>query len=154
MEFFIHQNQTHNFLRSAFRHSVLCIVGCDGTEGDIDSCCTTDNLCGLQQGNCKDDSECIYELICGTNNCGKNFPAGTNCCQKPFVCNGNGTDEQTQSCCSKKNRCYVNEGHCSNDDDCHGNLLCGSDNCDPSSFPEGTNCCYKKPTVGGIITWA
>ena len=149
------ESNTLHFLHIAMRHydlNYVCIVGCDGTQGDVDSCCTTDNLCGLQQGNCKDDSECIYELICGTNNCGKNFPAGTNCCQKPFVCNGNGTDEQTQSCCSKKNRCYVNEGHCSNDDDCHGNLLCGFDNCDPSSFPEGTNCCYKQPTVGGIIT--
>ena len=139
----------HNFLHFAMRHSVLCIVGCDGTQSDVDSCCTTNNLCGLEQGNCEDDSECIYELICGTNNCGANFPKGTNCCRKPFACNG--TNPRTQSCCSNKNRCYVNEGHCSNDHDCHGNLLCGSNNCNPS-FPKGTNCCYKQPTVGGKIT--
>ena len=128
---------------------MYCIVGCDGKNGDIDSCCATNNLCGLEQGNCGDDSHCIYDLICGTKNCGANFPEGTNCCRKPFRCNE--PNERTQSCCSNKNRCYANEGHCSNDNDCHGNLLCGSNNCDPN-FPKGTNCCYMQPTVGGIIT--
>ena len=141
-----HPSESNNF---ALRHPVICIIGCDGTQGDVDSCCTTNNLCGLEQGNCEDDSECIYELICGTNNCGANFPEGTNCCRKPFSCSG--PNERTKSCCSNKNRCFVNEGHCSNNHDCHGNLLCGSNNCDPS-FPKGTNCCYKQPTVGGTIT--
>ena len=33
------------------------------------------------------------------------------------------------SCCTTTNRCGINEGDCDNDEDCHGNLICGNDNC-------------------------
>ena len=35
------------------------------------------------------------------------------------------------SCCSVSNRCGVSEGDCDNDGECHGHLLCGTDNCFP-----------------------
>ena len=143
-----------NFLVDFLVKSCLClsvliitILGCEGKEGNIASCCSTTNLCGLYQGNCQIDEHCTYDLICGTNNCGNNFPVGTNCCRKPFPCNG--THERTESCCSNTNLCTVNQGNCVVDSDCIGNLRCGKNNCD-SKFPKGTNCCYKPPTVGGI----
>ena len=128
----------------------LTISGCEGTGGNIDNCCSTTNLCGLSQGNCKSDEHCTYDLICGTDNCGADFPAGTNCCQKPFPCNG--THERTDSCCSSTNLCTANQGNCEGDGDCIGNLRCGKNNCG-SNFPKGTNCCYKPPTVGGIFDY-
>ena len=58
------------------------------------------------------------------------------------------TDAETWECCSSESgsQCGIQEGHCSNDDDCFMHLKCGSGNCkdqNPSSdFPKSSNCCY------------
>ena len=127
----------------------LTLLGCEGKEGNIANCCLTTNLCGLYQGNCQIDEHCTYDLICGTNNYGNDFPMGTNCCRMPFPCNG--THEQTEHCCSSTNLCTVNQGNCEVDSDCIGNLQCGKNNCN-SNFPNGTNCLslsslFKRRTV-------
>ena len=44
-------------------------------------------------------------------------------------------------CCSSSNPCGVAEGHCSNDEECQGHLLCGTGNCF-SPFPSYADCCY------------
>ena len=45
--------------------------------------------------------------------------------------------------CSTQNPCEINEGHCTADNQCMGDLMCGSDNCIPGlGFANGTNCCY------------
>ena len=31
-------------------------------------------------------------------------------------------------CCTPTNQCGENEGDCDNNEDCHGNLICGSNN--------------------------
>ena len=54
-------------------------------------------------------------------------------------CDGTGS---YMSCCTRSNPCGVAEGHCDNDDDCLGHLLCGTDNC-PSPFPSYSSCCYE-----------
>ena len=56
----------------------------------------------------------------------------------------------TKSCCSSANKCSYNQGNCFKDNHCIGNLLCGSNNCDTTAFPNGANCCYKPATVGGM----
>ena len=48
-----------------------------------------------------------------------------------------------QGYCSTQNPCDINEGHCTADDQCMGDMMCGSDNCLPVlGFANGTNCCY------------
>lgn len=37
-------------------------------QGDND-CCTEDNQCGLGEGDCDSNADCLGELICGTENC-------------------------------------------------------------------------------------
>ena len=38
---------------------------CDGE----DSCCTTENQCGENEGDCDNDADCNPGLVCGTDNC-------------------------------------------------------------------------------------
>ena len=58
------------------------------------------------------------------------------------------TDAETWSCCSSEigSQCGLQEGHCSNDDECYLHLKCGTGNCNDenplSKFPIGSNCCY------------
>ena len=47
------------------------------------SCCTTSNPCSLGKGDCNSDSECGGDLICGKNNCLREFgfgDSGLDCC--------------------------------------------------------------------------
>ena len=58
------------------------------------------------------------------------------------------TNATTWACCSSESgsQCGIQEGHCSNDDDCFLHLKCGTGNCRDqnalSDFPIGSNCCY------------
>ena len=61
---------------------------CNGTHERTESCCSNTNLCTVNQGNCEADGDCIGNLRCGKNNCGSNFPKGTNCCYKPPTVGG------------------------------------------------------------------
>ena len=64
-------------------------------------------------------------------------------------CNWTGTtNSETWACCSSESgsQCGIEEGHCSDDDDCFWHLKCGTGNCQDqnplSNFPLGSNCCY------------
>ena len=61
---------------------------CNGTHERTESCCSSTNLCTVNEGNCQVDSDCIGNLRCGKNNCDSNFPKGTNCCYKPPTVGG------------------------------------------------------------------
>ena len=58
-------------------------AGCMGG----DSCCTEENKCGEQEGDCDSDSQCLDGLKCGDNNCtnktGMKWDSGDDCCYKP-----------------------------------------------------------------------
>ena len=60
-----------------------CYKPCTGGE----SCCTPDNPCNEQEGNCKKDSDCMNGLKCGYHNClnngGFEWDINDNCCYKP-----------------------------------------------------------------------
>ena len=44
-------------------------------------CCSVEKPCGVQEGYCNSDSECIGGLVCGHNNCGERFPGiNPDCC--------------------------------------------------------------------------
>ena len=53
-----------------------------------------------------------------------------------------GTDGETWECCSSSHPCGIFEGDCDADNDCAGNLVCGSNNC-YSSFPWHADCCIQ-----------
>ena len=61
-------------------------------------------------------------------------------------CNWRGnTYADTWECCSSEigSQCGIEEGHCSNDDQCFWHLKCGTENCpDQTNFPWNSNCCY------------
>ena len=56
--------------------------GCNGTN--VLDCCTTSKQCGVGEGDCKTDADCVGQLKCGKDNCDKSiFPADANCCYNP-----------------------------------------------------------------------
>ena len=63
--------------------SINCITACTGG----DSCCTTTNKCGEDEGDCDKDSDCKEGLTCGNDNCIKNsgiqWDATDDCCYRP-----------------------------------------------------------------------
>ena len=61
------------------------------------------------------------------------------------VCNGVEFDSE---CCSKYEKCCINQGDCDSDNECSGALVCGKDNC-PSPFPSDADCC-ENPGPGNF----
>ena len=48
-------------------------------------CCSKHNKCGVQEGDCDQDEDCKDDLVCGKNNCIKNYDfwwdASDDCCE-------------------------------------------------------------------------
>ena len=62
----------------------------------------------------------------------------------PQACNGEGNDDEVEICCSEDNPCKEGEGDCDINRDCFGDLVCGSNNCDPNRFSQDwMDCCMK-----------
>ena len=60
------------------------VLGCnEGMTQDIKACCSISNPCFEGQGDCDDDSECLGNLVCGSENCDNSkFPSiSTDCCE-------------------------------------------------------------------------
>ena len=57
-------------------------------------------------------------------------------------------------CCSVLAPCAINEGDCDADNECQGNLFCGSNNC-PAPFPSQADCCESpfSRDFGKNISW-
>ena len=63
---------------------------CNGVPKTILSCCTSSNPCVLGGGDCNRDSDCVGDLVCGTNNCKRDFSSSetdwnssADCCTGP-----------------------------------------------------------------------
>jgi len=125
--------------------------GCDGGN----SCCKNGN-CYEGEGDCDSNSDCYGDLVCGSSNCKSgwygdrsSFEDDDDCCMVPAPgCDG-GVD------CCKNGECQEGEGDCDSACDCHGQLVCGTDNCitgfpgDRSSFEDWHDCCYMPVCDGG-----
>ena len=63
---------------------------CDGIH-DYESygreCCSREEPCEINQGDCDKEYECQGNLICGTNNCPWPFPRRADCCVNPWILN-------------------------------------------------------------------
>ena len=78
MIFHCHNNSSIVFIGS--------FSGCDWTVGSgYYQCCSDSNKCGVAEGNCKKDDDCLGNLLCGEQNCFDPFPDDYNCCYDPFV---------------------------------------------------------------------
>ena len=54
--------------------------GCGATNGTrTGNCCTNDNQCGINEGDCDSDAQCLPGLVCGQNNCP--WGGGGGCCE-------------------------------------------------------------------------
>ena len=99
-------------------------------------------MCGINEGDCDNDDDCMAELKCGTDNCpikiGLQWDSTDDCCYKP--CTGG------DNCCTSSKPCGVNEGDCDNDDDCMAGLKCGFNNCPIKlglAWDSTDDCCYR-----------
>ena len=58
-------------------------------------------------------------------------------------------DGHDWECCSANRKCGLGEGDCDSDDQCKGDLVCGTDNC--SAFISGADqeadCCVKPGSI-------
>ena len=63
---------------------ISLFLGCRGG----DSCCTSQNRCDIDQGDCDSDSDCKLGLKCGKDNCptksGHQWESTDDCCYKPM----------------------------------------------------------------------
>ena len=63
----------------------------------MNKCCSHENKCNIQEGDCNSDSDCMDGLICGAYNCHKSrdlwWDSGDDCCQKPSNDSGNILDQ-------------------------------------------------------------
>merc|ERR1719167_2042500 len=91
---------------------------CDGTGENSGDCCTDGFPCKAGEGDCDSDSDCVGDLICGSNNCkGEAFAADDDCCydRKKEVCDGTAENIAIGSCCTKDFPCKAGEGDCDSD---------------------------------------
>ena len=64
--------------------------------------------------------------------------------KEPQKCDGSGHDKKIEYCCSEEYPCFEGEGDCDVDKDCQGELVCGTNNCNPDAFsPNWADCCEE-----------
>ena len=56
-------------------------LGCHSTNPDIWTCCSIQNPCKVDEGDCDSDTECLGNHFCGTDNCPNGFPSSADCCE-------------------------------------------------------------------------
>ena len=59
---------------------------CNKDDEDVANCCSETNSCGVGEGDCDSDDECLGDLRCGRNNCEPDFGWGgprSDCCYEP-----------------------------------------------------------------------
>jgi len=110
------------------------------------NCCGNPSKCTLGQGDCDSDDDCYGDLVCGIDNCGGS-ESDADCCMV-LQCDGSQT---AWDCCSSSKQCQENEGDCDGDDDCHGNLVCGKDNCIGGAAD--ADCCTPTLKTGSELDW-
>ena len=119
---------------------------CDGG----DSCCSLSNLCNEGEGDCDSHSDCEGDLLCGSNNCNQQNPGydpTDDCCYDPTTIAGTIVVDRTIDAGPLARILGEGEGDCDSNSDCVGDLLCGSNNCDPENpvLSPTDDCCFRPP---------
>merc|ERR1711887_130579 len=103
--------------------------------------------CGSGEGRCNKDEKCEGDLKCGFQNCQKFHPCAKlfhRCCEEnpESSCDGGRGDG---NCCKREGGCDLGGGNCVDDDECIGELVCGTKNC-KDFHPDAKkrfNCCME-----------
>ena len=106
---------------------------CYSLEEDF---CTIENPCGVDQGDCDSNVECLDGLVCGLNNCpiSHGYDSEVDCCYNFSVGDPN--------FCTVDSPCGLNQGDCDSNNECQNNLFCGTNNCPESlGFEAEIDCC-------------
>ena len=102
-----------------------------------DDFCTSDNPCGIDQGDCDTHNECQDGFFCGSNNCPDSlgFHSEFDCCYAPTV-----GDEHF---CTTADPCGQDEGDCDSNNECQSDLFCDATISCPAylGFVSDLNCC-------------
>jgi len=129
------------------------ICKCTGPPGHPNYC-SEHSPCPENEGDCDYNTDCEGNLVCGTDNCGKDkgYEGWADCCT---TASGTTTITPTTTppttdaptlgetgFCSSDNPCSEYQGDCISQDDCKKGLKCANNNC-PSfkGFPSWVNCC-------------
>ena len=67
-------------LRKKLKYQPISGKVCNAMGVDIYTCCSSNNQCGRNQGDCDSDNDCSGNLVCGTGNCLFPFPLNADCC--------------------------------------------------------------------------
>ena len=58
--------------------------GCNGTGYNSWDCCDSWKPCGVAEGDCDHDDDCLGHLLCGRDNCFPPYSEGEDCCYDPI----------------------------------------------------------------------
>ena len=107
---------------------------CFSTEEDF---CTVEKPCGVHQGDCDYNVDCLEGFICGFNNCqgSLGYDPEVDCCYEALL--------GEEDFCAAGIPCAVDEGDCDSNEECENELFCGSNNCPNShGFDLEVDCCF------------
>ena len=80
----LEENQNRTFNTCAVRSNRRCNPDTWHEYGGYrDGCCTSEQPCGRDEGDCSLDSDCMPGLVCGKNNCPEDVGFGNraDCCE-------------------------------------------------------------------------
>ncbi|REJ85133.1 MAG: hypothetical protein DWQ30_03460 [Acidobacteria bacterium] len=126
--------------------------GCNLSNGDVDFCRDC-GPCGIGEGDCDGDGECLPGLTCATD-VGANygFPASYDVCetQGGGGCNlSNGDVDFCRDC----GPCGIGQGDCDGDAECQAGLICAIDVGANYGFPATYDFCESSGGGGGGGSW-
>merc|ERR1719392_481903 len=106
---------------------------CTANPPFASNCCVPSHQCGEDMGDCDKDEDCQGDLKCGIDNCPAGFPGKDNdCCTSKPITDCTPNTPYSRHCCNYLGPCKEGQGDCDKDDQCEGDLVCGTNNC-----PEG-----------------
>ena len=78
---------SHRSLTEVFYVCYLFSLEADCTALATDASCCNNKPggCGVNEGDCDNDSHCKAGLKCGTDNCPSSFPSSWDCCYKGII---------------------------------------------------------------------
>ena len=79
-----YKKKTISFTLSKFKHFTDLCDWTGSSSKETWACCTDSKPCGIAEGDCDTNDECIGHLVCGSDNCVKPpFHKKADCCYDP-----------------------------------------------------------------------
>ena len=132
-------------VNTAYCNQCQCLTGdnsqlCHSTNPDIWSCCSSQNPCEVDEGDCDLDNHCLGNLFCGVDNCPNDFPSGADCCKDGVA------TTISLTTCSPVFASAIGDGFC---DDTNNMVECNFDGGDCCGPDVNTNYCTQCQCLTG-----